>query len=248
MVRLPHPQRERPDELHQAFGLAAPDRASPPLCRSTDGVPGHAPARRREPRPPIWPRQGARHGRRYRTDRRGEMATGLSIPAFRVHNRYIGARSKERRQLIIRGDFRHMRSHLLAAALLCLMTTTTPAHADALSDAVQKDMPSLITLYKDLHAHPELSMHETRTAAKLAAEAKKLGFKVTEGVGKTGVVAVMENGPGPIVMLRADMDALPVEEQTGLPYASKLRGTSRAGVETGIMHACGHDTHKIGRA
>src|SRR3546814_6765374 len=91
------------------------------------------------------------------------MATGLSIPAFRVHNRYIGARSKERRQLIIRGDFRHMRSHLLAAALLCLMTTTTPAHADALSDAVQKDMPSLITLYKDLHAHPELSMHETRS-------------------------------------------------------------------------------------
>src|SRR3546814_5527203 len=89
------------------------------------------------------------------------MAIGRSIPAFRVHNRYIVARSKERRQLIIRGDFRHMRSHLLAAALLCLMTTTTPAHADALSDAVQKDMPSLITLYKDLHAHPELSMHET---------------------------------------------------------------------------------------
>src|SRR3546814_16973067 len=111
-----------------------------------------------------------------------------------------------------------MRSHLLAAALLCLMTTTTPAHADALSDAVQKDMPSLITLYKDLHAHPELSMHETRTAATLAAEAKQLGFKVTEGVGKTGVVAVMENGPGPIVMLRADMDALPVEAQTGPPY------------------------------
>ena len=136
-----------------------------------------------------------------------------------------------------------MRSQLLAAALLCLMTTAAPAHADALSDAVAKDMPSLIALYQDLHAHPELSMQETRTAAKLATEAKKLGFKVTEGVGKTGVVAVMENGPGPVVMLRADMDGLPVEEQTGLPYASKERGTSRAGVETGVMHACGHDTH-----
>ena len=136
-----------------------------------------------------------------------------------------------------------MRSHLLGAALLCLMTTAAPANADALSDAVAKEMPSLMAIYKDLHAHPELSMQETRTAAKLAAEVEKLGFDVTTGVGKTGVVAVMENGPGPVVMLRADMDALPVDEQTGLPYASKVRGTSLAGVESGIMHACGHDTH-----
>src|SRR3546814_4819682 len=100
--------------------------------------------------------------------------------------------------------------------------TATPASADPLRDAVAKDMPSLLTLYRDLHAHPELSMQEVNTAAKLAAEAKKLGFKVTTGVGKTGVVAVMENGPGPAVMLRADMDALPVEEQTGLPFASEI--------------------------
>ena len=135
-----------------------------------------------------------------------------------------------------------LRSHLLAGALLCLMTAT-PASADPLGDAVAADMPSLLTLYRDLHANPELSMEEFKTSAKLAAEAKKLGFDVTTGVGKTGVVAVMENGPGPVVMLRADMDGLPVVEQTGLPYASKVKGTSRAGGETGIMHACGHDTH-----
>jgi amidohydrolase len=135
-----------------------------------------------------------------------------------------------------------MKSKLLAAAALSLLVAS-PAYADTLRDAVAKDMPSLTALYRDLHANPELSMQETRTAAKLAAEAKKLGFDVTTGVGKTGVVAVMRNGPGPVVMLRADMDALPVEEQTGLPFASKKRGVSLAGVESGIMHACGHDTH-----
>jgi hippurate hydrolase len=86
-------------------------------------------------------------------------------------------------------------------------------------------------------------MQEVRTPAKLAAEMRKLGFKVTEKVGKTGVVAMMENGPGPVLMVRADMDALPVTEQTGLPFASKVRVTTGQGVETGVMHACGHDTH-----
>jgi hippurate hydrolase len=133
-----------------------------------------------------------------------------------------------------------MKTHLLTAALAAL---ATPAHADTLSDAVAKDMPSLLALYRDLHANPELSMQEVKTSAKLAAEVKKLGFQVTTGVGKTGVVAVMKNGPGPTLLMRADMDGLPVVEQTGLPFASKVRGTSRAGGETGIMHACGHDTH-----
>jgi hippurate hydrolase len=118
-----------------------------------------------------------------------------------------------------------------------------PAQADALRDAVAAEMRSLTALYRQLHANPELSMMETATSAKLAAEAKKLGFTVTTGVGKTGVVAVMKNGPGPVLMIRADMDALPVVEQTGLAFASKKRGTSRAGVKSGIMHACGHDTH-----
>ncbi|QAY76223.1 amidohydrolase [Sphingosinicella sp. BN140058] len=134
-----------------------------------------------------------------------------------------------------------MRMARLPAALL--LAFAVPAAADPLADQVRADMPSLMTIYRDLHANPELSMQEVKSAAKLAAEAKKLGFEVTTGVGKTGVVAVMKNGPGPVLLIRADMDGLPVIEQTGLPFASKLRGTSLAGVESGVMHACGHDTH-----
>jgi hippurate hydrolase len=129
---------------------------------------------------------------------------------------------------------------LLAAALL---STSATAAADPIAEGVGKDMPSLMALYRDLHANPELSMQEVKSAAKMAAEAKKLGFTVTTGVGKTGVVAVMKNGPGPVLLLRADMDGLPVVEQTGLPFASKVKATSVAGVESGVMHACGHDTH-----
>ncbi|WP_390582824.1 amidohydrolase [Erythrobacter sp. MTPC3] len=118
-----------------------------------------------------------------------------------------------------------------------------PAHADDLRGEVAADMPALMELYKDLHANPELSFQEVETAAKLAARARALGFEVTEGVGRTGVVAVMRNGEGPTVMLRADMDGLPVIEQTGLPYASKRMAVPANGVETGVMHACGHDLH-----
>ena len=128
----------------------------------------------------------------------------------------------------------------LAAAA---MTVSTPAGAAALSDAIRADMPMLMTLYRDLHANPELSMQEVRTPAKLAPEIRKLGFEVTEHVGKTGVVAVMKNGPGPVLLIRADMDALPVKEQTGLPFASKATGKLPDGTETPVMHACGHDTH-----
>ncbi|HEX2762407.1 MAG TPA: amidohydrolase [Allosphingosinicella sp.] len=128
-------------------------------------------------------------------------------------------------------------------SLLLLACLSSPAAADALSDQVKGDMPQLMALYRDLHANPELSMQELRTSAKLAAEAQKLGFEVTTGVGKTGVVAVMRNGPGPVLLMRSDMDALPVAEQTGLPFASKVRATSVTGVESGVMHACGHDTH-----
>ncbi|OHD02444.1 MAG: peptidase M20 [Sphingopyxis sp. RIFCSPHIGHO2_01_FULL_65_24] len=113
----------------------------------------------------------------------------------------------------------------------------------AIQAEIKKDMPSLMAIYADLHANPELSFMEVRSAGIMAAEARKLGFKVTEKVGGTGIVAVMENGPGPVVMLRADMDGLPVIEQTGLPGASKVRVTTKEGVETGVMHACGHDTH-----
>ena len=128
----------------------------------------------------------------------------------------------------------------LAAAA---MTAANPATATTLSNAIRADMPQLMALYRDLHANPELSMQEVRTPAKLAPEMKKLGFNVTEHVGKTGAVAVMKNGPGPVLMIRADMDALPVREQTGLPFASKVMGKLPDGTDTPVMHACGHDTH-----
>lgn len=125
-----------------------------------------------------------------------------------------------------------------SAALLA-----TPAAADELRDSLGEKMPALMELYKDLHEHPELSFEETRTAAKLAALMRAEGFEVTEQVGRTGVVAIMRNGAGPTVMLRADMDGLPVVEQTGLPYASEKTATTEEGITTGVMHACGHDTH-----
>lgn len=134
-----------------------------------------------------------------------------------------------------------MKRFLSFAALA--MSLAEPANAQDVRKAIEIDLPSLMELYRDLHANPELSFQEFRTSAKLAAEAKRLGFTVTEKVGQTGVVAVLKNGPGPVVMLRADMDALPVIEQTGLPYASKVKGVSKSGLETGVMHACGHDTH-----
>jgi amidohydrolase len=130
----------------------------------------------------------------------------------------------------------------LAIAVALLMASTT-APAATLSESIKADMPLLMTLYRDLHANPELSMQEVRTPAKLAPEMRKLGFDVTEHVGKTGVVAVMKNGPGPVLLIRADMDALPLKEQTGLPFASKARGKTPEGLETDVMHACGHDTH-----
>ncbi len=100
-----------------------------------------------------------------------------------------------------------------------------------------------VALYEDLHAHPELSFQETRTSGIVADRLRALGYDVTTGVGRTGVVGVLANGDGPIVMLRADMDALPVEEKTGLPYASSVRATGEDGTEVPVMHACGHDVH-----
>jgi hippurate hydrolase len=97
--------------------------------------------------------------------------------------------------------------------------------------------------YLDLHAHPELSGHEVQTAAKLAENLRSAGYEVTEHVGGTGVVAVMKNGTGPTIMLRTELDALPVEEKTGLPYTSKVRTQDDAGHEVPVMHACGHDLH-----
>jgi amidohydrolase len=132
---------------------------------------------------------------------------------------------------------------MIRAIAVAALLSAAPVHAEPLRDAVSADIPSLITIYRDLHAHPELGFQETRSSAILAAEAKRLGFTVTTGIAKTGIVAVMKNGPGKTVLIRADMDALPLVEQTGLPFASKVRAVGANGVENGVMHACGHDIH-----
>ena len=141
----------------------------------------------------------------------------------------------------------HMTRWMIGAAAAALLAVgPAAAQDDTLRSDLAADMPGLMELYRDLHANPELSFEEVETAAKLASRMRAMGFEVTEGVGKTGVVAMMRNGDGPMVMLRADMDGLPVTEQTGLPYASKQVAIPASGVETGVMHACGHDTHMTG--
>ena len=132
-----------------------------------------------------------------------------------------------------------------------LIATTASAQQARLDTAIDQQLPSLVSIYKGIHAAPELSHHEERTSGLLAQELTSLGFAVTEHVGKYpnpdwkgyGVVAVMKNGAGPTVLVRADMDALPVEEQTGLSYASHVRAKDDAGQDVSVMHACGHDIH-----
>lgn len=130
-----------------------------------------------------------------------------------------------------------------AALALLVSTAALPARADALKEATAKDLPYVVALYQQLHAYPELSFQEVQSAKRMAVELKKAGFAVTQHVGKHGVVAVMKNGAGPTVLVRADMDALPVTEETGLPYASKVMATLPNGQKTGVMHACAHDIH-----
>jgi hippurate hydrolase len=105
------------------------------------------------------------------------------------------------------------------------------------------NLADLADLYRDLHAHPELAFQEERTAGIVAARLRSLGYETTTGIGRTGVVGALRNGAGPAVLLRADMDALPVAERTGLPYASSAHGTDEDGRDVPLMHACGHDMH-----
>jgi amidohydrolase len=138
---------------------------------------------------------------------------------------------------------------LLASAALCV-ASILPARAEldvaklkaAIETSVEADYPKLDALYKDIHAHPEIAFQEVKTAAKLATEMRALGFEVTEKVGKTGLVAIYKNGDGPIIMVRTELDALPMEEKTGLAYASHDK-TSWNGRETFVAHSCGHDIH-----
>lgn len=132
----------------------------------------------------------------------------------------------------------------LMAALLALGAVAPAVHAaDPVDDRIAVELPALMTLYRDLHANPELSLQEKTTSAKLAAMVRSLGFTVTENVGGYGVVAVLKNGAGPTLLIRADMDGLPVAEKTGLAYASTVQAITRDGVASAVMHACGHDTH-----
>ena len=123
------------------------------------------------------------------------------------------------------------------------MNTNGTISSDPALQNLDACLPDLTELYKDIHSHPELSMQETRTAGIAAKRLTATGFEVTSGVGKTGVVGLLRNGDGPTVMLRADMDALPIQEATGLPYASKATATDRDGNTVPVSHMCGHDMH-----
>jgi len=123
------------------------------------------------------------------------------------------------------------------------MSQETQQHSPKVLANLGTLLPDLESLYKDIHSHPELSMQESRTAGVAAEHLRSAGYDVMTGIGKTGVVGVLKNGDGPTVMLRADMDALPVREATGLPYASNVTGTDRDGKTVPVMHACGHDMH-----
>jgi len=123
------------------------------------------------------------------------------------------------------------------------MTTRKAAAREPVLKNLDRLIPDLEALYKDVHAHPELSMQETRTAGLVADRLHAAGYEVTTGVGKTGVVGLLRNGDGPTVMLRADMDALPVEEATRLPYASTVKMNDREGNMVPVGHMCGHDMH-----
>lgn len=132
---------------------------------------------------------------------------------------------------------------LLALGLAGLTSLYAQNPSSLIPGRVNAEYPSLIDLYKHFHANPELSFQEAKTAARLAEELRHAGFEVTTGVGKHGVVAVLKNGDGPTVLVRSDLDGLPVKEQTGLPYASTAMAKDDSGKEVPVMHACGHDVH-----
>lgn len=135
-----------------------------------------------------------------------------------------------------------------------LLTTTFTLWAPAVAEVspelsrqvmetVDADTERLTGIFKDIHEHPELGLMETRTAGILAKELEALGYDVTTGIGSTGVVAIMRNGDGPVVLWRADMDAVPVKEATGVPYASEVTAIGEDGTEVPVGHLCGHDAH-----
>ncbi len=149
--------------------------------------------------------------------------------------------------MVIRSLLQRHSAWLLA---LCAPGIVTPALSQSLNTTIAAEFPALTDTYKDLHAHPELSHYEARTSAILAKALRADGYTVTEHVGlypdsthAYGVVGLLKNGPGPTLLIRADMDALPIVEETGVPYASHIMTKTKSGQDTGVMHACGHDVH-----
>jgi amidohydrolase len=137
-----------------------------------------------------------------------------------------------------------MKCTILQVSSLILFAAIGQAQGAAnIAAEVDAAYPQSEALYLDIHRHPELSLHEQQTAAKLAAGLRELGYEVSTGIGGTGVVGVLKNGSGPVVMLRTELDALPVEEKTGLAYASTVRTKDDGGAEVSVAHACGHDVH-----
>src|SRR5258708_29540904 len=144
-----------------------------------------------------------------------------------------------------------MKTKILLALLFALSTAIPAVAQQSLDAMVDREIAQLVATYKMLHASPELSHHEEKTSAFFATQLRALGFTVTEHVGKYdrpgfsgyGVVAVMKNAAGPTVLVRTDLDALPVEEKTGLPYASTVKAKNDTGQDVSVMHACGHDVH-----
>src|SRR5437762_119906 len=133
-----------------------------------------------------------------------------------------------------------------ACLVLVLLSAASAARADTPDRGLvglDEIYPKLDALYIELHKSPELSMREQKTAVRLAGELKALGYQVTTGVGGTGIVGVLKNGAGPTVLLRTELDALPIEEKTGLPYSSHVTATDPSGKTVPVMHACGHDVH-----
>ena len=126
---------------------------------------------------------------------------------------------------------------------LLILSLAAPVLAADVASLTKQELPSLVALYKELHANPELSLHETETAARVAKELREVGLEVTEHVGGHGIVGVLKNGDGPVILVRTDLDALPVKEQTGAPYASTKVVKDDLGREVNVMHACGHDIH-----
>ena len=148
-----------------------------------------------------------------------------------------------------------MRSIPFVILLCAVCVRTSPAqdnvHGEYRGDLapqidrdVETALPDLLAFYTEIHTHPELSLGETKSAARIAARLKSLGYAVTTDIGGHGLVGVLKNGPGPTVLIRGDMDALPVTEETGLPYASKVTAPGAGGAPVGVMHACGHDVHQ----